>query len=207
MQFYRRHSASPKRLGILPGAFNPPTVAHLALARAALKSVDEVLFVVPQVLPHKSFSGASLSERIDLVLQAVGDDLPHSVAIANGGLYMDIVRECRTAYGDGPELWCLCGRDAAERIAGWDYGVPGAFERMLDEFGLLVAARSGEYSAPESLRHRIRTLELNGTYDHVSATEVRERIARGEPWEHLVPERITAQVRRIFSSGTASIAV
>jgi hypothetical protein len=28
---------------------------------------------------------------------------------------------------------------------------------------------------------------------------VRERIARGEPWEHLVPEKIRERVREIYS--------
>jgi nicotinic acid mononucleotide adenylyltransferase len=36
-------------------------------------------------------------------------------------------------------------------------------------------------------------------HEEVSSTEVRERIARGEPWEHLVPEKIRARVREIYS--------
>jgi hypothetical protein len=75
----------------------------------------------------------------------------------------------------------LCGRDAAERIVHWDYGAPGAIEKMLEEFSLLVAARRGEYVPPPSLAHAIGRLELDGEFDHVSASEVRRRIAAGEP--------------------------
>ena len=58
---------------------------------------------------------------------------------------------------------------------------------MLTQFDLLVAARSGEYCPPESLLSSFARLELNGDFDHVSASEVRTRIGSGEPWEHLVP--------------------
>jgi nicotinic acid mononucleotide adenylyltransferase len=45
----------------------------------------------------------------------------------------------------------------------------------------------------------MRRLELPGEFDHVSATEVRTRIARGEPWEHLVPPAIRGRVREIYA--------
>src|SRR5450432_4836233 len=58
------------RIGVLPGTFNPPTRAHLALAEAALEHVDRVIFVLPRVLPHKDLSGVSFEERLALI-QAV----------------------------------------------------------------------------------------------------------------------------------------
>ena len=66
MQFHRRAIGQPTTLGILPGTFNPLTVAHLALAEAGLRMVDEVLFVLPRELPHKTWSGASHQERFGL---------------------------------------------------------------------------------------------------------------------------------------------
>ena len=56
MEFFRRAAGRPNRLGILPGTFNPVTVAHLALAHAALRHVDEVVFVLPRVFPHKNYT-------------------------------------------------------------------------------------------------------------------------------------------------------
>jgi nicotinic acid mononucleotide adenylyltransferase len=87
----------------------------------------------------------------------------------------------------------ICGRDAAERIVNWDYGRPGVFEEMLGEFDLLVAPRQGSWRHPSVLE-----LSLPCDFDSVSATEVRQRIASGEPWEHLVPESIRAMARRIY---------
>lgn len=196
MQFYRRASIAPKRVGILPGSFNPITTAHVALAGAALSEVDEVVFVLPRVFPHKDYSGASFEDRIAM-LRASADHPSFSVATSDGGLYIDIVRECRDTYGDEPKLVCLCGRDAAERIAGWDYGRPGAFAEMLSEFELLVASRAGSFEPSPEIAHAIRCIDVPGT-EEISSTEVRERAARGEAWEHLVPAAARVLARRIY---------
>lgn len=196
IEFFRRAGGVPRRLGILPGTFNPPTCAHIALAHAALSDVDEVVFVLPREFPHKQFDKASFAERIEMLLQAATEP-GFSIASTQGGLFIDIAHECREAYGDAA-LSLLCGRDAAERIVNWDYGDPAAFASMLDEFDLRVASRGGEYEPPEHLAPRIHTLPIESGYDDLSATDVRERIARGERWEHLVPDAIVPLVRSIY---------
>ena len=198
MEFFHRAAAPPpKRLGILPGSFNPVTIAHLALAQAALSSVQEVVFVLPRIFPHKDFSGGSFEDRIRLLEMAASPHAQFSVAASERGLFLEIAGECRTAYGDDVRLTFLCGRDAAERVAGWDYGRPAAFREMLSHFGLLVAARWGEYTPPAELSHAIQQLQVDGMHD-VSATEVRRRIVAGEPWEHLVPAEIRGAVEEIY---------
>ncbi len=207
MEFYRQPSvrptkvgpnnSRPNKVGILPGSFNPPTVAHLELAKAASAYADLILFVVPRVFPHKEYSGATLEQRVEM-LDAAGLAIPHSIASTSQGLFIDIARECRDHYGAQARLSFICGRDAAERILHWDYGRPGVVEEMLREFELLVAPRGGHFSPPEEYRHRIHTLNVSG-YEEVSSSEVRERIARGEPWEQLVPEKIRERVREIYS--------
>ncbi|SPE37395.1 Cytidylyltransferase [Candidatus Sulfopaludibacter sp. SbA6] len=198
MEFFHRSQGAPSRLGILPGTFNPITIAHLALARAAAHSVDEVVWVLPRALPHKEYTGATFAERVDMLRAALGGEPRCSIAASGGGLFVEIAEECRAAYGKDVRLSFLCGRDAAERIAGWDYGQPGEFAQMLRQFDLLVAARRGEYQPPAELQASIRRLPLVGEFEHVSASDVRARIARGEPWEHLVPPAIRDRARKIY---------
>jgi nicotinate-nucleotide adenylyltransferase len=183
-----------KRVGVLAGAFNPVTRAHVALAEAAGKIVDEVVCVVPRVYPHKHLHGAGLEERIEM-LKLVGG--LYRVQVAEGGLFIDIARELRQP---DTEIYFICGRDAAERVIDWDYGEAGAIEKMLTEFSIIVAERGGTYEAPEHLRHRVHRLELDEDFSDVSSAEVRRRIAAGEPWEHLVPSPITDRVRRIYAA-------
>ena len=189
---------TPRRMGILAGSFNPPTIAHIELARAASAMVDLVLFVVPRVFPHKEYSGATLEQRIEM-LEASGLQVPHAIASSNQGLFIDIARECREHYGSGVELAFICGRDAAERILCWDYGRRGVLEEMFGEFELLVAPRGGHFSPPEEFGHRVHILPIGAGHQDVSSTEVRERMARGKAWKHLVPEKIQARVGEIYA--------
>jgi nicotinate (nicotinamide) nucleotide adenylyltransferase len=198
MEFYRRAQGTPSRLGVLPGAFNPITVAHLALSRAALSRVDEVVYILPRAFPHKKYAGASFAQRVELLRAALGHDPACSIAAADGGLFVEIAAECRAAYGEAVALTFLCGKDAAERIVTWDYGDPAACAAMLRRFDLLVAARRGAYVPPPEFRQAIHTLDLPEDFDHVSATEVRSRIACGEPWEHLVPPAARQLAREIY---------
>jgi nicotinate-nucleotide adenylyltransferase len=194
MEFFRRAAGQPNSLGVFPGTFNPVTIAHLALARAALRLVDEVVFVLPRVFPHKTWTGASFDDRLCLLLSALAGEERFSIASSGHGLFVEIAAECRAVYPP-VRLGFLCGADAAERIATWDYGEPGAFARMMEQFDLLVAERGGTWEAPG-----VRHVELAGDYNHVSASEVRERLARGHPWEHLVPAAVRNDVRRIYGA-------
>ena len=200
MEFFRRSTCKPCRLGVFPGTFNPVTVAHMALAVAALAVVDEVVFVLPRQFPHKTYSGASFEQRVELLGMALGDRPRHSVAASERGLFAEIAAECREAYGPEIRLSFLCGRDAAERIVNWDYGRSGAHLEMLRQFDLLVAARGGEYCPPEGLASSIAHLEMSGAWEHISASEVRARIGRGEPWEHLVPAAVRRRVGEIYGT-------
>jgi nicotinate-nucleotide adenylyltransferase len=201
MEFFRRSADKPCRLGVLAGSFNPVTVAHVALAEAALGVVDEVVFVLPRQFPHKTFAGANFVQRVELLGMALRDQPRFSLAASKRGLFVEIAGECRAAYGEDVRLSFLCGRDAAERIATWDYGRPGAFQEMLRQFDFLVASRAGEYCPPQSWLSSFARLELNGVFDHVSASAVRTRIANGEPWEHLVPAAVRDRVREIYPPG------
>jgi len=200
VRFYQRSLGRPQTLGVLAGSFNPPTIAHQELVYAAGFHVDEVVCIVPSVFPHKEYFGATLEQRLEMLAAGLHDLTgPYSIASSEKGLFVDIARECREHYGAATQLYFVCGRDAAERILTWDYGRPGVVEKMLQEFELLVAARAGEFQPPAEFRHRVHSLGLRGAHDLVSSTEVRERIARGDPWEHLVPRTIVDRVREIYS--------
>jgi nicotinic acid mononucleotide adenylyltransferase len=165
---------------------------------AAAGHIDEVVCVIPRVFPHKLYHGATLDERLHMLNAIDPVRVPYSIAVADRGLFIDIARECRQAYGPEADLVFLCGRDAAERIVEWDYGEAGAIERMLEEFSLLVAARQGHYEPPPHLSHRIAALDVPVGLDEISSTEVRDRIRRQKRWEHLVPEAIRPAVERVY---------
>jgi cytidyltransferase-like protein len=199
MEFRVRASGGPPAsAGILPGSYNPVTRAHLALAEAALSLVDEAALVMPRELPHKRYEGVSLEDRLRLLERAAAGRPRVSVGLVGGGLFIDMARECRDAYGGDCDVWLVCGRDAAERIVAWDYAGGPGIEEQLQEYGLLVADRWGSYEPPVALRGRIRRLPLSQDWSDVSATRVREAIAEHRPWEHLVLETLVDDIRRLY---------
>src|SRR5436190_11416331 len=195
MEFVRGEPGPARSLAILAGAFNPPTIAHLALIDAAQGHVDRTLCVIPREFPHKHFHGATLEQRLEMLDRISAAGYAFDVAVSDSGLFIDMARECRRAFQHDVDVAFLCGRDAAERIVAWDYGDERAIERMLNEFRLMVAARGGHYEPPESIAHRIEQLRTSLDVDAVSSTEVRRRIAGAETWEELVPDPARDMVR------------
>ncbi len=157
--------------------------------------VDEIVCVVPRVYPHKEFHGATLDQRIEMIART---KLADRVEIVDSGLFIDIAR---ALHQRDATVEFICGADAAERVIAWDYGETVAIDRMLEEFSFLVAPRATQFVAPEHLRHRVRALDVAPGFEDVSSTEVRERIAAGKQWEHLVPESIVDLVRSIYHGG------
>jgi nicotinate-nucleotide adenylyltransferase len=193
-----RPTASQASVAIFPGTWNPPTIAHTEIARTALGRADEVVWTIPRAFPHKDWSGASFEQRCDMIRRVARAETGFAAAISDDGLYIDMARGAREAYGTHVEISIVCGRDAAERIERWDYGEEGVFERLVREFRLLVAARTGVYTTDFPHGGRIQALEMETSFDDVSSSEVRRRIAAGESWEMLVPEVIRDEVRAIY---------
>jgi nicotinate (nicotinamide) nucleotide adenylyltransferase len=199
LQFLRRASTGADRVAVFPGAWNPPTVAHVEIARAALNHAGEIVWVLPRAFPHKKFDAAGFAARCRM-LELVTELDPHfSAAVSDGGLYAEIAEEARDAFGDGVEVALVCGRDAAERIESWNYGIPDFHDQMLERYPLIVAARAGDYEAPERHRNRISRLALGEDYNDISSSEIRRRIDAGEAWRHLVPALIADLVETLYS--------
>jgi nicotinic acid mononucleotide adenylyltransferase len=199
MEFHRRAVAAGGAAALFPGAFHPPTRAHLAMAEAALAFADEVVLLLPREFPHKRYEGPGAGERLGLLRLAAEAAGPRfSVAVSEGGLFIEIAREYRCLH-PGARVLLVCGRDAAERSAGWDYGAAAPFERQLEEYELLVAPRGGVFAPPPALAGRVHPLPLEEDWQEVSSTTVRERLRCGLPWRHLVPATLHEAVARLYS--------
>ena len=173
-------------------------MAHLAIARAALRWADEVLWILPRVFPHKTFEGASFDDRRGMIRTLAASEPGHSAAVSDTNLHFQIAAEARDSYGGHAEIALVCGRDAVERIATWDYGRAGVFEEMLLAHPILVAARQGTYQPDPRFLERIIPLELPKSFDEVSSSEIRSRIELGADWRGLVPDVIQARVEAAY---------
>jgi nicotinate-nucleotide adenylyltransferase len=189
---------TPARVALFPGTWNPPTVAHVDIARMAGRRADEVIWILPRVFPHKGFEGVGFDARREMLETLTRQHAGFSAAVSDGGLYAEMAAEARDYFGPDAGISLVLGRDAAERIAAWDYGAAGVFDDFVRRHRLLVADRSGEYEPAEHHRERISRLPMESTWDEVSSSEVRRRIASGEDWSALVPQAIAAIVRDLY---------
>lgn len=193
-----------QRLGIMGGTFDPPHVAHLALADAAREALalDRVLFIptgAPWLKADRPVSGAQ--HRLAMVRLAV-DALDWAEVSAmeierNGPTYtLDTVGELVTKRpGD---WWLIIGEDALHDLPRWHEP-----QRLVMRIRLAVARRDGERAGQPLITDALRA-GLPGIEDRVdvvpmprmdvSATNIRSRIASGLSTEGLLPPAVRAYI-------------
>ncbi len=195
-------SSRQGRLGILGGAYNPITLAHLAIAETVVRTfgIHEVLFLLPAVPPHKTIFGASLEQRLEMMQLAVEERPYATVGLSTHGLFLDMYQGLLGVYPPHTEVFFLTGRDAAERILTWKYDdAEAALHQMFTAFQLIVCDREGPFHLPEDplfapYRQRIHCCTLPPDLHHVSATEVRQRCHHGLPLDDLVPAGVARYI-------------
>jgi nicotinic acid mononucleotide adenylyltransferase len=193
-----RPACTSGRVGLLPGSFNPPTNAHVALAAAGRAAgLTCVYYVLAQrTVDKERVTGIPLDDRLALLSQ-----LGEGVASVAQGLYVDIATEMRSALPES-ELVFLVGHDKIVQI--FDPKYYRERDAALDElFGLasfLVAPRGDAdhdelaelLARPENRRWGARVAPLPFDERHRDASSTRVR--RGE--SHDVPSVVAEYLAR-----------
>ena len=193
---------SNARLGVLGGAYNPITRAHLLLARCSKEQfkLHEIIFVLPNILPNKPVVDTPIEQRLEMMRLGTNDVRYVSLGLCTHGMFLDICAALQKVYLQSPEIFFITGRDAAERILNWPYPDPAeTLARMFAGFQLLVFEREGQLKLRENplikqYSTRIHTLQLSENIDHISSTAVRQRILAGQPIEELIPAEVAAYI-------------
>jgi nicotinate-nucleotide adenylyltransferase len=192
------------RLGVLGGAYNPITLAHLILARAAREQfhLQEVILVLSKVSPYKPLMGGSIDQRLEMMRLSTARIPFISIGLCTHGLFLDICTAVKQVYPQNPELFFITGRDAAERILTWPYEDPGkTLARMFSAFQLLVFARHGDFTLPKAglirkYSSHIHSLQVPENLDQISSSTVRQRTLADLPIEHLVPLEVMDYIKQ-----------
>jgi nicotinate-nucleotide adenylyltransferase len=184
---------TPPRTGLLGGAFDPPHLGHVALARAALEQLGlEKLLVLVVADPGHKDVATPPETRLELARLAFGD-LP--------GVEVELDAHARTVDSlearnlDDPVL--ILGADELADFSAWKRP-----ERVLELARLAVARRPGV--PDERMLDAFERLSAPGRISYfdlspvaVSSTLVRERVAHGEPIDDLVPPEVAEAVARL----------
>jgi nicotinate-nucleotide adenylyltransferase len=176
-------------VGLLGGTFNPPHNGHVALARAAEEKLglDDVLVLVAVRPGHKRV-GLDAATRLRLARAAFPD---RRVELDEHERTVDMLRDRRfddAVFLIGADEFCdfLAWKDPNGVLELAPVAVatrPGYPRERLDR----VLAR---LDRPE----RVRFFELDPV--PIASRELRDRVARGEPIDDLVPPAVAAEIER-----------
>jgi nicotinate-nucleotide adenylyltransferase len=180
-------------LGILGGVFDPPHVGHVALARAALAHFQlERLLVLVVADPGHKRTRTAADVRLELVRLAFEDVPEAEVELDPHARTVDSLEALRPR-----DAVFVVGADEFADFPRWKKP-----ERVLELVRLAVAMRPG---VPEkrlrSTRARLPAPDRISFFEMepvpVSSSQVRERVARREPIDDLVPAKVADEIARL----------
>jgi nicotinate-nucleotide adenylyltransferase len=189
------------RLGVFGGSFDPVHNGHLALARACQQQaeLDEVWFTPTAIQPlKKQGPHASDSQRIEMLRLATVEENTWRVCtleIDRGGqsYTVDTLRQLHDELATA-ELYFLVGSDALTDVAQWKQ--PREIFRLATPLVVHRAGRPQPDLAPlQSIcasDSQPRLIEMPAMY--VSSTDIRHRVAMGEPVDMLLPAAVAAYI-------------
>lgn len=187
-----------RRIGLYGGSFDPPHLAHLALARVARDTLglSELRWQPagqPWQKPRRLV--ASDAQRVAMLRLLIGDEPGFLVDTCElerqGPSYtIDTLREVGAEAPDG-QRFLVIGADQFARLHTWHQA-----EEIPRLATLAVAAREGQAVVPPAgwAGAPLAWVELPLPRIDISATEVRRRAAAGEPVSPLVGEAVAGYI-------------
>ncbi|MXZ63128.1 MAG: nicotinate (nicotinamide) nucleotide adenylyltransferase [Chloroflexi bacterium] len=188
------------RVGVLGGTFDPPHLAHLVLAAAARRTLalDRVV-LVPAGDPWRKADRdvTPAATRLRLV-EAAARSLPwaevSAVEVERAGptYSLETFEELAASEPDA-QWWFLLGEDALADLPHWHEP-----QRLVEAVRFGLAQRPGAEPAASTLEavpglaDRVDLVPMPAL--DVSASDLRARIARGEPTTPLLPGAVRAVV-------------
>jgi hypothetical protein len=152
------------RVGVYPGSFNPPTVAHLHIAEAAVtqRGLDRIVWCVSRVaLAKEHVERPRLEHRLAVLREEAATHPWLDVTVTDHQLLVDIARGYDVLVM-GADKWLQVNDPA------WYGHDTAARDRALAELPELAIAPRGGIAVPEAL-----LLHVHEELDTVSSTAVR----------------------------------
>ena len=191
-------------IGVMGGTFDPIHLGHHLIAEEARNRMNlaEILFV-PAGLPWLKTDRTILAaeHRVEMVRLAIADK-PYfrlstvDVERAGSSYTVDTMADLQGQIGAEDELFLILGWDSLAELPEWQEP-----SRLITMCRLLVVPRPG-YSRPKlkSLEASIpgiskRVMFMEKPKIDISASNIRDRLAKGLSVHHLVPEPVNEYIK------------
>jgi len=190
------------------GTFDPPHRGHILAARAAADrfSLDRVLLVPANIPPHKLATPVTdYAHRLNMVEIAVhaaadprlnASDIESPALTAGRTNYsLHTIQRLRESMSATDKLFFLLGADAFKELNTWHQ--PAGLAKLC-EFIVVSRPRYDFATAlaalPAELRSALTTHTIDTVMEDVSATQVRDLVAHGQPLDGLVSSEVAAYI-------------
>ena len=194
-----------KRIGILGGSFDPVHIGHVALAHDALHQagLDQVLLIPARLQPFKQertpASGEDRMKMLDLALADEPGIKPCSYELEQEGVsytYLTM-RALQQRFGPEAKLYFITGADSILKLDTWMHA-----DELLSRYAFIVGSRPGylDEDMDESIErirreHGTEIIVISNKPFDISATEIRNRLARGESTDGLILGTVAEYIR------------
>ncbi len=187
-----------KRIGILGGAFDPPHLAHVAMAEAAMVQfqLDELRVIPTGDAWHKTRDLSPAEHRLAMARLAFGHlkqvVVDESELNRRGPSFTIDTLKDLTAQHPTAQFFIFVGEDQGKALGTWR-----EIEEISRQAIICVAQRQiPELTNTDVSSHDIPTQALKLPNLPHSATEVRARVAHGQPIDALVPQTVALYIHR-----------
>jgi len=175
-------------IGLFGGAFNPPHLGHVELARRALEEfeLDRLVVLVSGDPAHKEVE-CPVDVRVALARLAFAE-LPRVEVCADPHRYT--IDRLRAEPPEDEAIFFL-GADQYRDFGRWKEP-----EAVVELVRLGVATRAGVPHPPLRPGHEGRVVFFEIDSPPIASSDLRERARRGEPLDGLVPPAVAAEITR-----------
>ncbi len=193
-----------QRIGILGGTFDPIHYGHLAIAEEACWACQlDFAFLIPTAgQPLKAARhSATGTQRLDMVRLACAHNdrlLPADYELRHPppSYTVDTLQEMRNTLSADTQLWFILGSDSLRTLPHWHQA-----ERIIELAHLAVVVRPGELVDTEALEAQLpglpaRTTLIDGPRLDIASSELRQRIANGQPVRYQLPDSVMDYIQQ-----------
>jgi nicotinate-nucleotide adenylyltransferase len=184
-----------RRIGLFGGTFDPPQLAHTALARGARDALrlDQVRWIPTGQPWQKAYPVTPALQRAEMVALAIAGEPGFALErceVERPGPSYTLQTVQQLQQRDGPAQWLLLiGTDQYNNLHTWQ-----GWRELLGLVTLAVAARPGVTLHPDAEVARWPLESVPWTPLPVSATDIRSRVQRGESISGLVADSVASYI-------------
>lgn len=196
-----------RKIGVLGGAFNPPHLGHLILAKKAKKALglEKIIFIPYGKAPLKKRNLAPAKERFkmtQLLIEGKKDFEieDYEIKKKTPAFTIETIRYLKRKYKN-PQIFWIIGEDSLREIIErkWKGGL-----KILDLAKFVVFSRKNHpfslSNLPKRFEKKLKKVKEKVIFLKaevpISSSQIREKIKKGEKVECFLPKKVLDYIKK-----------